>query len=190
MTYLDKKNIDFDYYDSQCNFGSENSEKPLICSNWNKVSDKMVDYIESIIETHWNDEVTRCGCCNGAILTTPSYHGDLPEYVILDCDITCKDCILDDESIQDEIIDQYKNQTNKAIMPWFFDIIEKQGYVCYSPDEYCQIFETGFHHGQNDNPKDIAEDIKKNLPDHDYIFKIDSAGQFDIQWSVFIKKQE
>ena len=190
MNYLDNKDIDFNYYDTQCNFDLENKDKSLVTANWNNVPDKMVDYIDSIIDTHWDDEVCRCDSCYGAILTTPCYYGDLPDYVILDSEIICKDCILDDENMQEDIIDKYKNQTNKAIMPWFYDVIEKNGYVCYSPDEYCQIFETGFYAGQDDDPKTIAKDIKKNLPGYDFIFKIDSAGQFDINWSVFIKKTD
>jgi hypothetical protein len=186
MEWLEKNNIDYEYFDTKCNM--DKPEEPLLTANWNEVSHKMTDYIETVIDTHWNDEVSRCDCCYGAILTTPLYYGDLPDYVIFDSEILCKNCILEDESIQYDIIDYYINKTDKAIMPWFFDIIEKNGFVCYSPDEYCQIFETGFHRGQNDNPVDIANDIKKNLPDYDYIFKINSAGQFDIHWSVFIRK--
>lgn len=188
LDWMEKKGHDFDWYETKCNMTP--FDTPLIAANWNDVPSKMTDYIESLVDTHWNDEIARCDCCGGAILTSPSYYGDLPEWVLMDCEILCKDCILNDESLQDEIIETYKNQTDKAIMPWFFDIIEKQGYVCYSPDEYCQRFETGFHPGQNDDPVDIAKDIEENLPGYNYIFKIDSAGQFDIRWSVFIKKNQ
>ena len=188
LNYMDNKGFYCDYYNSKCNMDSP--EKPLLAANWNDVPSKMVDYIESIVDIHWDDEIIRCGCCDGAILTNPCYYGDLPDYVILDWETICKDCILDDESMHYDVIDYYKNQTNKAIMAWFYDVIEKHGYICYSPDEYCQIFETGFHAGQNDDPKTIAKDIQANLPGYDFIFKIDSVGQFAINWSVFIKKQE
>jgi hypothetical protein len=187
MAWMDKKDYDFLYYDKRCNMNP--NDEPLLVADWNDVADKMVGYIESIIDIHWIDEIISCDDCGGAIKTTPSYYGDLPEWVLMDGYILCKDCILNDEGIQEEIIETYKNQTDKPIMPWFFDIIEKQGFVCYSSDEYCQRFETGLHPGQNDRPIDIAKDIEENLPGYDYIFKIDSAGQFDIYWSVFIKKQ-
>lgn len=188
LAWMEKKGYDVNFYVTRCNMSPY--DEPLLVADWNDVPQKMTDYIESVIDIHWSDEVARCDNCGGAILTSPCYYGDLPEWVWMDYEIFCKDCVLKDENIQKEIIETYVNQTDKAIMPWFFDIIEKTGFVCYSPDEYCERFETGFHPGQNDNPVDIAKDIEENLPNHDYIFKIDSAGQFDIYWSVFIKKRE
>ena len=94
------------------------------------------------------------------------------------------------EEYAEDIIEYYKNETDKAVNRDFFPIMEKEGFVCYSPDEYCQRFETGWHPGQNDDPKKIAKDIEEQLPGYDYIFKIDSVGQFDVDWSVYLRKAE
>jgi len=102
-----------------------------------------------------------------------------------DCEPVCKECF---DDAADDIIDTYKNETTKAVIPDFYPIMEREGFVCYSPDEYCKVFETGFHPGQNDSPIDVAKDIKTNLPEHEFMFKIDSVGQFDLHWSVYIRK--
>ena len=98
--------------------------------------------------------------------------------------------LIDSSDKKDDIISYYINQTDKAITPEFYPILEKQGFICYSPDEYCKVFETGFHPGQNDRPEKVAKDIEIELPDYDYIFKLDSCGQFDLYWSVFLRRKQ
>ena len=63
-------------------------------------------------------------------------------------------------------------------------------FVCYSPDEYCKVFETGWHPGQDDDPKKVAKEIERELPGYDYIFRVNNVGQFDCEWSVWLRKRE
>jgi hypothetical protein len=47
------------------------------------------------------------------------------------------------------------------------------------------MFESGFHRFQTDDPKKILVDYQSRFPDHDFIFHIDHAGQFDVYFQIF-----
>ena len=168
-------------------------DKVVIAANWNpkdmkKIGDFIESYFDNKIETEWSDEWTGCSDCYKAVRTSPTGYGWEKSWLwVSECEIVCQECY---EDSVDDIIEQYKNDTNKAVTSDFYKYLEQEGFICYSPDEYCQRFETGWHVDQNDMPQDVARDIETNLPGYDYIFKIDSVGQFDIHWSVFLRKQE
>ena len=191
LTYADNHSLYIDFY-SGCNEPGYD-DKQILAANWNppkmaRISDWIEKYFDGDIAVEWSDEWTRCSDCYRAIRTSPDSYDFEPSFLwISDCEIVCRECW---ENSIDDIIETYKNDTNKAVSSAFYPLLEKAGFVCYSPDEYCQIFETGFHPGQNDDPQKIAADITENLPDYDFIFKIDSIGQFDYQWSVFLRKQD
>jgi len=161
----------------------------IILANWNELPNGIQSFIEKKcnVLTGFDDGYTLCSECEKIISTTPGYYGDQKNYIATEYDFLCRECALSDP---ESIIDDFKNNSRKALPAWFYPEIEKSGLVCYSPDEYCQKFETGFHPGQDDNPKKIAKDIEKELPGFDYLFKINNIGQFDIDWSVFIRKNE
>ena len=189
LDYADRKNLYIDYYPSCAEPGY--NEGPVLAADWNPPKMKRLgDYIEKMetVNLEWSDEWAGCQDCGAAVRTSPSSYGWTPYYVVFnDCELVCLDCAKQDA---EAIIDEYKNKDQKAIVPDLNGVIERAGFICYSPDEYCQRFETGFHPGQNDWPADVAKDIEENLPDYDYIFKIDGVGQFDVAWSVFIRRRE
>ncbi len=156
--------------------------------NWKQVN-RLADFIEKKCNalTGFNDEYTSCYGCNKIISTSPGYYGDQKNFVFTEYEILCRECVLTDP---ESIIDAFKNDPRKALPNWFYPEIEKAGFVCYSPDEYCQKFETGLHIGQDDDPKAIAKNIENELLGYDYLFKINDIGQFDINWSIFIRKNE
>ena len=53
----------------------------------------------------------------------------------------------------------------------------------------CKRYETGFHPGQNDDPNEIVKWMEENLPDHEFLFCVDAVGQFDVNWSVLLRKK-
>ena len=160
-------------------------------ANWNNVSDKLFNWIEEyfgdFVKPEWIDEWITCDICGKAVCTEPAYYGWQSSFVTVDHDIICVDCYEDN---LDDIIDEYKNTTEKCLPSCFLNLLEKQGFVCYSPDKYCKRYETGFHPGQTDDPKNVAKEIEKELPEHDYIFILNDVGQFDIKWNVFIRKRK
>ena len=188
IDHMDNKSINFDYYLGCSEPGYEDIQ--VIAADWNyheRIASFIERYFDGIVSLEWSDEWTSCSECNKAVRTSPTSYGWERSYLwTSDCSIACIECYPD---VIDDIIETYKNETNKAVTSDFYQYMEQAGFVCYSPDEYCKVFETGWHHGQNDNPSDVAKDIESNLSGYDYMFKIDSIGQFDVHWSVFIKKQ-
>jgi hypothetical protein len=178
VQWMDKKEINFLYF----------PEDKLITANWNNVNDKIPNFIENCgYEIGYEDEYTLCCNCNRACQLYPNFYGDEPDWMIINnCEVVCKECI---EDLIEDIIKEYSNNYRKAVYNWFYPYLEKNNFVCYSPDEYCKRFESGFHYGQNDNPRVISQEIEENLPEYDYIFMIDGIGQFDIQWNVFLKRR-
>ncbi len=163
---------------------------PMICANWNKKKLRRIlnwgeKYFQGEIQFEWDDEWTMCVECNKAVRSHADSYGWSPSFLWLNDDIICHNHY---EDYVEDIIEYYKNDTSKAVHSDFFPLLKKAGFICYSPDEYCQRFETGFHPHQTDDPAKVAKDIQENLPGYDYIFKIDSVGQFDISWSVFLRK--
>jgi len=204
MNYMESKNMYPEFYPGIAEFGY--NDYPALAGDWwirkeGNLTCRLLNWIdenkeELNLDALWHDEYMPCSECGKAVRTTADSYGWEPSYVwTCDCEIACHECIeadnkLDDKILIEDVIDYYSNRTDKAVYSWFYEYIETAGFVCYSPDEYCQRFETGFHPGQNDDPKDVAKDIEAELPDYDYIFKIDSVGQFDVYWSVFLRKRE
>jgi len=188
VDYLETKHAYPEIYHGISETGYD--DKELLTADWNKISGKFYNFLEDTfpeIELDWSDEWMNCSECGKAIRNSPNCYSWTPSYLwSSDCSIACIECY---ENFAEDIIEYYKNNTDLAITEDFYPILEKNGFICYSPDEYCQIFETGFYPGQNDDPKSVAKNIESELPDYDYIFKIDSVGQFDIHWSVFLRKR-
>lgn len=169
------------------------NDKPIVAADWNeprlrKIGDWLGRRFNDVVSVEWQDEWTGCSHCNKAVRTSPSSYGWLPAYMWLsDCEIVCPQCF---ETYTEELISSYVNQTGRAVPPGFYPLLKKAGFICYSPDEYCQRFKTVFYTGQNDDPKTVARQIEKELPDYDYIFKLDCTGQFDLTWCVYLRKKE
>lgn len=76
--------------------------------------------------------------------------------------------------------DEFMDDPNKA---WKIDAVDLSEYGFSKVN--LESFENGFYHGQNDNPKDILEGLQSHNPEYNYIFELDSVGQFDIHFSVW-----
>lgn len=190
IEYVDEKGLYIDYYHGIAEKGYEDG--PMIAANWNepklkRIGDFIERYFEDEIRVDWSDEWTNCTDCLKAVRTQPDSYGWTPSYLwTSDCSIACVECY---EDCVDDIIEHYMNDSSMAVFPEFVSYLEKEGFVCYSPDEYCQKFETGLHAHQVDDPKKIAEEIEEHLPNHDYIFQVTGTGQFDVAWTVWIRKK-
>ena len=90
-----------------------------------------------------------------------------------------------------DTIEWYLNDSDKALHSVALPALEAEGFKCREKEEsYCERFETGFHPGQNDDPRDVEKWLQKEMPEHEFIFVINSSGQFDVKWSVYIRKEE
>ena len=179
-------------YGLDCHYGDF-----MLIADWNKNKLKSLDnwlngqyYEHAQIQLGYDDEYQYCDNCMGLICTTAQYHGDTGRFMYGDGEIFCSNCIKDDPDL---ILDYYLNNSSMAIPDYLTEHIKNDGFICFSTDEsgdYCPIYESGLHIGQDDNPKDIEKKILELKYNYDYLFMINSVGQFDVKWSVFIRRIE
>ena len=188
LDYMDKKGFYFDCYEGIAEQGYEN--KPLICADWNppemeRIYNWIEKYYEGRFDLDWSDEWMACDKCGRAVRSIHNSYGWEPSYLSRDCEVLCIECVKD---TGEEALENYINNSSKALPSWAIEIAEEAGFKCFEDEEYCKVYETGLHSYQTDDPKEIEKHIKENLPKHDYLFAINSTGQFDVHWSVFVKK--
>lgn len=176
--YLESKEIDFHHYPN-----SEEGE--LITANWNDLDQDKYDQLEDIlkkfdIKLDWDDEWDMCCECGCGIRISPTHYGWQPGFIV-DCEgfRICRECF---ENDPEEYIEFYRENANAAFHSWAIPTIEKLGYRESSTE-----YETGFHPGQTDDPEDIRQ-ILLSAGIYDFVFVVKSIGQFDVNWTVFIKE--
>lgn len=190
LDYMGKKGFNFDCYEGIAEQGYEN--KPLICADWNppkmeRIYNWIEKYYEGRFDLGWNDEWMSCNECGRAIRSIHNHYGWEPSYLSSDYDeVLCIECV---KNMDEEALKGYINNSNKVLPSWTIEIAEDAGFKCFEDKNYCQIYETGLYSHQTDDPKEVEKFLQKNLPEHDYLFAINSTGQFDIHWSIFIRKQ-
>ena len=188
LDYIERKGAYPDFYPGIAEHGYD--DMPMIAADWNFVPGKVFAYAETLVCADWCDEYMPCGCCGKAVRTQPASYGWTPSWVwVSECETACIECIRDDADLADGAIDYYKNNCTHALPEWFTEYIIKAGFECFSESlNECHVYETGWFSGQDDSPADVANRLKAELPDHDYVFSLNSVGQFDCKWNVFIKR--
>lgn len=132
------------------------------------------------IEVEWSDEWSTCSHCNKLVRTqADSYHWT-PSFVIGDGEISCVECLKENAAEHLESLEDDYNTLNQIsqIDP------AKYGYKLAE-----QGFESGWHPGQNANPKAIAEELRAKGV-YRFLFNQDATGQFDMQFSVWVHESE
>ena len=135
------------------------------------------------------DEYTSCAACGEIIRTSPDSYGWRPDCVFIDDDgYIHADCLTEDD-LQDWM-DEHKGHTipyaiNQKFSGYTTIEIPKE----HRKHSYDQVFEyeSGFHHGQDDDPKKMTT----YLSDHgiDVWFEY-TAGQFDIVWRPMVRQAD
>lgn len=170
---------------SDLDFASEyadNSDTPeagILMANWNNVPKHVQTVLERAgYELEWSDCVTACSGCCKVIRTEPTHYGWKRQFWLGDGEILCEKCVADDPS---GYLDSLRGNPNAAHTLRSVDLSE-HGYIPVWGE-----FENGFHAGQDDDPKAIAKALEKRGVT-DYIFSLDSVGQFDAHFSVWAKE--
>ena len=154
----------------------------IVFANWNNFTKEEIDEVEETHEIEWSDEWAICDDCDKAIRTSPDSHGWTRHYHLMnDCEIVCLDCVKDDPF---EYFEDCMNDFRKSVNSDFAEALAESG---FTKDE--RNFESGLHPGQTDSPETIAKGIKANGKD-DFVFVIDSVGQFDIQFSLWTRSKD
>ena len=167
--------------------GYENPESGIVVSaNWNYndvTGDKTMPQLANVLDVlgvaiEWCDEWTDCCECHRALRTSPDSYAWCPSYVCSDGWLTCLECSDVEEHFMNlEGDDGGINQIEQ------FDLSEN-GYLLI-----CDDFENGLHPGQDADPKMIAK-LLRGSGFKRFIFNLDGKGQFDIDFSVWLHKDE
>lgn len=173
---------DVDWCESYGEPGYSDPERGIIFANWNKVSRPVQDWLESHgYSLEWSDEWIVSHETNKAYRTSPDSYGWLPSYVLTeDCDILGVDEIRNGDCI-DSYIEHLLN-SDRAADTFGIDWT-KHGFRKLNPDAY----ESGFHPGQTDDPRKILAAAQAEYPLDDFLFSIDSKGQFDVNFSLWAR---
>lgn len=135
------------------------------------------------VECDWHDEYVTCDECYKAFRSSAdsyswtfygAWNGD---------GYTCASCIKDDPT---PFIDQYVNDSDKAITWADENLMEKNGWVKVENDNsYSGDYHNGWY-GREDNPASIMADLH-DLGHEDVVFLIEGTGQFEISFAPYVR---
>jgi len=163
--------------------GNWNSCTEWVRNNCRTIDDSMPRFAKILealdVEIQWEDEWTTCHDCGKLVRTSPDSYSYQPSYTILnDCELVCHECIAEDPSDYLESLEGKINaNTMERIYPGSY------GYTLL------EEFERGMHRGQDDDPEAISNTLSSAGFER-FIFNIDSTGQFDFRFSVWLHDEE
>lgn len=139
-------------------------------------------------ELEWLDEWDVCSECCGAVRVSPTSYGWKPKYWMMpDVGCVCAACIMGPEDatersgLMDAYIEYYKGRSHGCMVFGGPEVLCSYGY------KQLDEFERGLHRGQSADPLLIGEALRARGIS-DFIFYLDSTGQFDVQFSVWVPK--
>jgi hypothetical protein len=134
------------------------------------------------LELDWSDQFEACNCCKRLIRTQPTHYGWLPHYAAVEGigNYVCFECLQD--RLEEYLTGLEGKDTNAVAVP------------SVDPGEhgYRKIIgdcEHGWHPGQNDDPASIGRALRL-MGITRYLFRVDSVGQFDTSFSVYVHKSQ
>jgi hypothetical protein len=192
FNYSDRGYCEPGYTDPDCGiiaFGNWNSRDKCDWSSGKRVvleEDNTMPRIAEVlekagIEIEWEDEWETCSQCGKAFRTSPDSYGWQQHFWFCEdaCEYVCADCVNEDPSDYLE----YLEGNDRHCMTFDVDL-DEHGYV-----ELQSGFEHGLHHGQAADPQKIAAALRSAGSER-FIFVLDSTGQFDVHFSVWVHKDE
>lgn len=135
------------------------------------------------VHTDWEDEWAVCGECNRLVRTTPDCYGWMPNYVELYGTYVCHECVCGSKKCMEDYLESIEGVYSKCLT--FVDLdLSEHGYT-----RVLSGLERGMHCGQDASPEKIAKKLSYDDIER-FIFQLDSSGQFDISFSVWVHDSE
>ncbi len=156
----------------------------VLFGDWNpKGGDRLSTLAEACgASIEWCDEWTECTDCGKAVRTQADSYSWTRSYVEWSGDITCHECLEDDDHKREFIEQELEGEPTKAdTLDWD---LEGLGYIRMDED-----FQNGLYGGQSANPHKIASALRERGVER-FVFQIDSVGQFDARFSCWLHEDE
>jgi hypothetical protein len=147
----------------------------------NTIWQRTVKLLEKTASCEWSYEWDTCSDCGKAFRTRGDCYGWLPSYVELDCGRICTECVKGREA---EMLESFEGESGAALPSTLKINPADHGYV-----QVLDRLENGMHHGQDDDPRKIAKALKVRGISR-FLFSLDSVGQFDSRFSLWIHEDE
>jgi len=161
--------------------GYTQPDKGILFANWNYFPNEVTALLEQYgYAIEWSDEWYTCEC-GKAVRTTADSYSWQPSYVMLhECEIVCLDCLNGDAG---EYLESLEDNPSTALN------LPSINPADYGYELIQDGFESGFHPGQNDNPKAIH--AKLTAEGHTRIlFVINSVSQFETDFQAWKHAEE
>ena len=178
----------FDRYDDmQHHIGicePSHNDKPAITANWNNIPQDVFNYLERKgFSCEWEDEWIECDSCCRIFRCSPDSYGWQIYGHVFDGYALCGDCM-----DWDTLFSESENNPNRAITTSLLYKHKSEIESCYTlvKGEY----ESGLHPHQTDNPKVILARLLESDPEGKYLFVMTGQGQFEIEFSIYKRKDE
>lgn len=169
----------------------------IALGNWNSITryDKATNKFETIDDTpqrvgealeklgfeiEWEDEWTACSNCSGLVRTQANSYSWQRAYIDDNGEVVCHECVAQAPA---DYLELFEGKSNTA---WTLSDInlEDFGYA-----QVAKEFENGWYGGQNDDPKGIAESLRK-MGIKRFLFDITGVGQFETRFRVLVHESE
>ena len=158
-------------------------------ANWNgrncdrgDVMPRLAKVLEKLgFECQWSDEWTECAECYRAIRTSPDCYSWKRSYVETDDGCVCEECTL---KYAADYLESAEGRPDFAVTLG----VDPGEHDYFCPKDLSEI-DTGYHPGQDGDPRKVAKLLRARGIER-FLFKLDSVGQFDGRWSVWIHDEE
>lgn len=148
------------------------------------------DYIEEdeidskmceLFDSGFSDEYSYCIDCRKIIRIIPDRYGWTPQYYLAEGEgFVCLDCFNKDSNLQEYYIESLINDSGDANTLLTHKQLESMGFK-----KLDEMYESGYHEGMNDNPKEIFNKLKDEY--NEIIFNIYENSQFYTIFNVYVR---
>jgi hypothetical protein len=145
--------------------------------------DEFSDFLcEKNIDIVFDSEYNCCSKCNSYIFIED-------DFVLLDEDIYCIDCVKKDESLKEDYLNS-NTYGSKDKLPERFKVVKynvlDKDYLLNKGFEDKGSYEYGLHFDSNTHPKDILKDVTDNY--REFVFYVDSLTPFQVDYTLMARK--
>lgn len=167
-------------YEGYVGFRAGDEDEFVAVADWNSVPPILSDLAESLdFNVEWCDEVATCTGCGGIVRTQPDSYSWTPRYKDYPDGTYCEECVVSDlDEYEEYLVNEPRVDT--LDVDW-----EARGWqkLDYEAD-------SGLYRSNRCNrPQEIVERLRENF-DVDVLFGDLRSGQFEVEWSVYVRHPE